>query len=52
LQTKRPQHEQEVLEADATLALLESHDRVPVEPGARSKLSLGQATQLPPRLQR
>src|SRR5579862_3667822 len=52
LQTKRPQDEEEVLEADATLTLLESHDRVPVEPGARSELSLGQATQLPPCLQR
>ena len=52
LQAKRSQHEEEVLKADATFTLLESYDRVPVEPGARSKLSLSQATQLPPCLQR
>jgi hypothetical protein len=52
LQTKRSQHEEEVLEADATLTLLEADDRVPVEPGARGELSLGQATQLPPCLKR
>jgi hypothetical protein len=51
LQTKGSQHKEKVLKADATFTLLESHDGVPVEPGARSELSLGQTTQLPPRFQ-